>query len=185
MSIVTSTSTETKTFCVNHPQTETLLRCNKCGKPVCMKCVQRTPVGYRCNECVGAQREGYYNATSFDYIAAGLGGIILGVVGGFVMSLIGGFWIIAIFAGPIAGGIIAEAIRAITGKRRGRRIWLVVCVAFVIGSLLGLAGLPLTTAFAVGGFKVIGVIASRAVLNIGFWIYLALAVGTIYARLRI
>ena len=33
--------------CANHPDRETLLRCNKCGKPICISCAVRTPVGYR------------------------------------------------------------------------------------------------------------------------------------------
>lgn len=63
-------STDAPVFCVNHPQTETLLRCNKCGKPVCIKCVERTPVGYRCKECLNIQQAGYYTATPFDYAVA-------------------------------------------------------------------------------------------------------------------
>ena len=31
--------------CVNHPNKETYLRCNKCGQPICTKCAVGTPVG--------------------------------------------------------------------------------------------------------------------------------------------
>ncbi|MBI4674657.1 MAG: hypothetical protein HY741_23680 [Chloroflexi bacterium] len=174
MSLATESTAEAKTFCVNHPQTETYLRCNKCGKPVCMKCVQRTPVGYRCKECLGEQRAGYYTATSLDHVLATLIGVILGAVGGFVMLLIGGFWLLAIFAGPIAGGIISEIIRRVIGKRRGRYIALVACVAIALGGL---------------GVLLVPIVLSRgrlfgSLLNIGFWIYLALALSTTYARRR-
>ena len=87
MAIATETS-QTKTVCVNHPETETYLKCNKCGRPVCMKCVQRTPVGYRCKECLGEQRAGYYNATALDYGIAAIIAFVLGGVGGFIISLI-------------------------------------------------------------------------------------------------
>jgi hypothetical protein len=33
-------------YCANHPNRQTHLRCNKCGKPVCTKCIKPTPVGY-------------------------------------------------------------------------------------------------------------------------------------------
>jgi MFS family permease len=179
MSVATEPA-QTKTYCVNHPQTETLLRCNKCGKPVCLKCVQRTPVGYRCNECLGLQRAGYYNATTFDYALAAVIGIFLGALGGFVMLLIGGFWIVAIFAGPIAGGIISEVIRRVISKRRGRYVALVACAAVAAGGLgmLLLPALPLLLAGVPGGLV-------RVLFNIGFWIFLALALSTTYARLRI
>jgi hypothetical protein len=176
-----------KTFCVNHPQTETYLRCNKCGKPVCMKCVERTPVGYRCKECLGLQRVGYYNATPLDYALAGIVSIVLGSIGGFVMGLIGGFFLIAIFAGPIGGGIIAEGARAVVQRHRGRYLWLIVCAAIVVGGLLGFAGLPLIAALFSGRAALVG----RAVGGLfgfgstGFLIYLALAVSTAYARLRV
>ena len=66
-------STDAPVFCVNHPKTETLLRCNKCGKPVCIKCVVRTPVGYRCKECLNIQHAGYYTATPMDYVMVAAG----------------------------------------------------------------------------------------------------------------
>lgn len=169
------------TYCINHPQSETLLRCNKCNRPVCMKCVERTPVGYRCKECLGQQRQGYYNAISLDYVLAAGVGLILGVAGGIVGSLTGIF--LSIFAGPIAGGIIAEGIRWAIRKHRGRYIWLAGCGAIFVGGLLGLTIWPLfltlETRRAVASF------ATTIFTNIGFWIYLALAISTAYARLRV
>jgi hypothetical protein len=172
-------TTQAKTFCINHPQTETLLRCNKCGRPVCIKCVQRTPVGYRCNECLGVQRAGYYTATTLDYIVAAVVALILGAAAGFGISLIS-FWLIAIFVGPVAGGVISEAIRRVISKRRGRYLALVACAALVVGALSVLF-FPALPFLLRGQFQILG----RVVLNIGFWIFLALAVSTVYARLRV
>lgn len=182
MSLATESTTESKTFCVNHPQTETYLRCNKCGKPVCMKCVQRTPVGYRCNECLGEQRAGYYTATLLDYALAVIIGVILGAIAAFVVTFINlGLFsiIIAIFAGPFAGGIISEAIRRAVSKRRGRYLGLTASAAIVVGALaiLILPALPFVLAGVPG-------ILARVLLNIGFWVFLALAVSTTFARLR-
>jgi hypothetical protein len=178
MSLATETP-QTKTFCINHPATETYLRCNKCGRPVCMKCVQRTPVGYRCNECLGMQRAGYYTATTIDYVLASIIALILGAIGGFGISLIG-FWLVAIFVGPVAGGIISEAIRRALSKRRGRYLALVACTALVIGAVVALFA-PYFPFVLAGRPEVLG----RAIVNIGFWIFLALAASTMYARLRV
>ncbi len=175
-------------YCVNHPQTETYLRCNKCGKPVCLKCVERTPVGYRCRECLGIQRQGYYTATTIDYVIAGMVGVILSAIGGLVMGFIGGFWILAIFAGPIGGGVVAEGVRAATQKRRGRYLWLIACGAIVVGGvvgLLGLAWLPLLATILTGNIRLLSNFGLGLLFNLGFLIYLALAVSTAYARLRV
>lgn len=179
MSLATEPTTETKLYCTNHPQTETLLRCNRCGRPMCLKCVQRTPVGYRCKECLGEQRAGYYTATPLDHALAAILALVLGAVAAFILSLLGYFWLIAIFAGPFAGGIISETIRRVTGKRRGRYLGVTACVALVLGALgiLVLPALPFVLAGAPG-------VLSRVVLNIGFWIFLILTVTTTFARLR-
>src|SRR5688572_1664775 len=33
-------------YCVNHPDTETLLRWNRCERPICLRCAVLTDVGY-------------------------------------------------------------------------------------------------------------------------------------------
>jgi hypothetical protein len=179
-------------FCVNHPQTETYLRCNKCGKPVCIRCVERTPVGYRCKECLGIQRQGYYNATTVDYVLASIVAIVLSAVCGFVMSFIGRFGLLAlllaIFAGPIGGGVVAEGIRTAIQRHRGRYLWVVGCGAIVIGGVVGLfapASVPLLVTVLTGNIRLLSQVGLGLLLNIGFWIYVTLAVTTAYARLRV
>jgi len=58
------------TFCAVHPAIETTLRCNKCGRYMCTKCVVRTPVGYRCRQCVNQQQAVFFTATQTDYLIA-------------------------------------------------------------------------------------------------------------------
>ena len=70
-------------FCANHPNRQTMLRCNKCNKPICTECSVRTPVGYRCKECVRGLQDKFYTATTSNqavgYAAAALAGLLLGV----------------------------------------------------------------------------------------------------------
>jgi hypothetical protein len=42
--------------CVNHPKQETSVRCGKCGKPICTRCMVSTPVGMRCRDCAQLRR---------------------------------------------------------------------------------------------------------------------------------
>ena len=68
-------------FCANHPTVETMLRCNRCSKPICTRCAVQTPVGYRCRECVGQQQAAFYSGGLFDYVIGGFIGLILGGIG--------------------------------------------------------------------------------------------------------
>ena len=113
--------------CANNPYRETLLRCNKCGRPICMACAVRTPVGYRCTECVRAQQNIYFNALGRDNIVALVVGFILTLIAapivGFLLGSIGIFgFIIAFIAGSGAGTLLAQVIRWAVGNRRGRTL---------------------------------------------------------------
>jgi hypothetical protein len=124
--------------CANHPDRETMLRCNRCDKPICYQCAVRTPVGYRCKECVRSQQDVYYNGGTGDLLIGGavalaLGGIFGGLAYAF-LGLIGFFsFIVAFFAGPAAGGAVAEVIRRAVNKRRTRGMKWLAAVLFLVG----------------------------------------------------
>lgn len=122
-------------FCENHPNRETGLRCNRCGKPICASCAIRTPTGYRCQECVKGQQKVFNTATNQDYVVAiAIGGIISYIASLFVVFL--GFFVI--FLAPVVGGGIAEVIRSAVKRRRSKRLFQLAAAAVAIGSLLPL-----------------------------------------------
>jgi len=141
-------------YCANHPATETLLRCNKCGKPICIKCAVLTDVGYRCKECIRGQQEVYFNAVTADNpIAFGVGLGVAAVTAPIVGLLIGmfGFFglIIAFIGGSSAGSILAQIIRRAVGRRRGRYLRYFAMAGVILGVILGnivglFFGLPFT-----------------------------------------
>src|SRR5512139_3604506 len=107
----------TAIYCVNHPDRETGLRCHRCERPICYACAIKTPVGQICPDCYKSAKARYYNGTSTDVPIGALIAVVLGVVFGALAYLflgaIGFFsYIIAFFAGPAAGGAVAEVIRA-------------------------------------------------------------------------
>ncbi len=185
-------STASPVYCTNHPKTETLLRCNRCDRPFCTRCLVRTPVGYRCKECLNIQQAGFYTATSFDYAVAGIVGIVASIIAGAMAAVIGSFWLLVIFYAPFAGGVIAETIRRAIQKHRGRYIWLVACATLIVGSAMGAGLFPLITALASGRDMSAFIrspllfpsLALPSLFNIGFVLYIALAISTVYARLR-
>ncbi|HET7172315.1 MAG TPA: rhomboid family intramembrane serine protease [Gaiellales bacterium] len=42
--------------CYRHPDRETAVHCQSCGRPICPACMVSTPVGVRCPECGGRTR---------------------------------------------------------------------------------------------------------------------------------
>lgn len=163
-------------FCTNHPDTETYLRCNKCGKPICLKCAELTEVGYRCKECIREQQNVFYNALTQDnWIAFAVAAAITLVAWPIVafLLLITGFfgWIIAALAGSGAGATLAQIIRNSVGRRRGRYIRHFTLAGIIAG--LVLSGV-ITMAFA--GFA--------SFFSLQGLLFLVLAMAAAYQTLR-
>ena len=166
-------------YCSFHPNVETRLRCNKCGAPICPRCAVQTPVGFRCPQCVRSQQAIFYTATPLDYGIAAVVGLVASIVAAFIMGRVGIF--LALFLGPLAGGVIAEVARWATGRRRGRWMWLVVSGCIVAGALVAafypvLFFLFTPQALPYSSFSVLA--------RLDLIIYTVLATGTAYARLR-
>lgn len=189
-------------FCTVHPTVATNLRCNKCGRPMCVKCAKRTPVGYRCRECVRGQQQIFYTAQPLDLVLQGASSLILGAIGAAIVSFIGGNlgfigWFIAFGGASIAGALIADIAHRVASRRRGRYSWLIVAGGIVVGSL-GVAVVP--TLFyavlyarvlaanpeAVGqGLGGLGFLGLMGFANIGWWIYVVVATSAAIGRLRL
>jgi MFS family permease len=160
-------------YCANHPGTPTTLRCNRCEKPICPKCAVLTPTGYRCNECVRSQQKTFDTALWYDYILAFVIGGFLSYIGSLVVRYIGFF---TIFLAPIAGVIIAEAIRAAVRRRRSKRLFQLATLAVALGGLPALILLIL-------GALVGGGMGGFLLPLIWQGLYIVTAVSTTYYRL--
>jgi hypothetical protein len=122
----------TTLHCVNHPQVETSLRCNRCERPICTKCAVLTPTGYRCKDCVRGIQKTYDTAQSIDYPLAFVVAAFISFLGSLVSSVMGFF---TIFLAPIAGVIVAEAVRGVIHRRRSRLLFQVATIGAATGSL--------------------------------------------------
>ena len=165
-------------YCYAHPQRETLLRCNRCEKPICIKCAQLTPTGYRCKECVQGQQKHFDTSIASDYIIAP---VIAGVLA-FLGSLIIPVWfILVIFGGPIAGTVIAEVVRFAVKKRRSRKLFTLVGIGTAAGCLpmLGLEIIRLLLSFSSVGTGAVGGLFSLAM----YGLYAVVVTATAYYRL--
>jgi hypothetical protein len=174
-------------YCAYHPGRETLLRCNRCGQPMCTECAVLTEVGYRCKQCVRQQQDIYFNAHAADPVIAAVVSLVLGgLVGVLAYLFLGilGFFslILAFFIGPAVGGGIAEVVRRSVGRRRARFLNIVAVVALVLGIL---AGIAIVIVPAAGSFsRALFLMPSLAIQRLDLLLFSVLAASAVYWRLR-
>ncbi len=125
--------------CATHPEVETNLRCGKCGKPICPKCLVQTPVGARCLDCAKLYRLPTYRVSSKYYLIAAGTGLGMAIVCGAVWGVID--WLIPFFSfnlllAPAAGYAIGEVISLSVNRKRGTGLAVVAGIAVVISYLI-------------------------------------------------
>ncbi len=170
-------------YCINHPNVETGLRCNKCGQPICVKCVVATPVGYRCSNCINQQQQVFYaDSRPSDYLITAAVALPLALVAGWLVISLGWY---AIILGPLVGTGIAEAARRAVGRRRGQHTWLVVCGCIVVGALPKVLFLLFSfVAMVLSPADITYFLAGSLMSLLWAVVYLATAAGAAYASLR-
>ncbi|MBX3070293.1 MAG: hypothetical protein KF883_07375 [Thermomicrobiales bacterium] len=119
--------------CSHHPKVMTLLRCSRCGKPICPQCAVRTPVGMRCPECAGVRGLPTY-PTATGSLAKGAAaalavGIGVGLLWGYLPSW--GFYLALLL-----GFGVAETMAYLTGGKRGLDLQLVGWVSVALGLIV-------------------------------------------------
>ncbi len=171
---------EVETFyCTVHPDRETLLRCNRCGRPMCTDCAVQHPVGLRCRECVNQTKAPAYQVDTPTFIRALLAATVVGTMVAFLVLLFGGvvggifmFFLWFAVGGAIGRGI-AEAVSRLVPRKRGRLIQTATGIGIVAGVIIAAAilgqGGPLTIRF---------------LLQLPVLLYLATALTAAVASLR-
>ena len=123
--------------CYKHQDRKTLLRCNKCGRPICLECAVQTPTGYRCKDCIKTQQKVFDTAEGKDYIFGALIALVLGYIGSYLEQLIPLFsFLSALIVGIAFGKLICSAVRSAVSKRRSQALSLTVVIAAGIGGLI-------------------------------------------------
>lgn len=183
----TPVATEEMLYCTVHPDRETSLRCNKCGRPMCSQCAVLTPVGYRCKECVKGIQDNYYTATQADYtlifgVCAALTAVAAGIVAAIGLPLL-----FALILGLPLGGAIAEAGLRRTSRRRGRQSATIAAAGTVVG---GIVGGVLQTLLAFGprlaeaGVPVVDFLLRRMTSDLGLLVFIVIAAVAVYGRFK-
>lgn len=124
--------TDTTTYCANHPNTETNLRCNRCEKLICSKCAVHTPTGYRCKDCVRSQQKVFETSQWFDFPLGFIFAAVVSYLGSLIAPRLGFF---VLFLAPFVGIGIAEGARFVTRKRRSKALFRTITAGALIGGL--------------------------------------------------
>ena len=106
--------------CATHPEVETGLRCGRCGRLICPKCLVQTPVGARCADCAKLKRLPTYAISPRQYLIASGAGLGVAIITGFAWAFIplGGYFSLLIALG--VGYVIGEVISRSVNRKRGR-----------------------------------------------------------------
>ncbi|MBI4234527.1 MAG: hypothetical protein HY686_08810 [Chloroflexi bacterium] len=130
--------------CINHPRIDTVLRCGKCDRPICGKCMVPTPVGARCKECAHLRRLPTYTLPPLIVLRGGAAGLGAGAALGVGMALL---LSLGLVPWPLAGwlpvlGLVAsaylvgEAVSLATNRKRGMPLQLIAVAGFLLSYLL-------------------------------------------------
>jgi hypothetical protein len=108
--------------CAYHPKVETNLRCGKCDKPICPKCMVETPVGARCRDCAGLDKLPTFRVSTRYYLIAAGTALGMGLACGAVWGLIE--WLVPVFSlnlllAPASGYAIGEVTSLSVNRKRG------------------------------------------------------------------
>jgi len=175
-------------YCANHPSVETSLRCSRCGKPICVRCVVQTPVGGRCRECANVRKAPIFLVGPRRYARAAAYGLATSVVGGFIWASMGGFFGLSCLLLLLLGYLVGEAVSRGADGCISRGLTVMAGIFTVLAALIGRAGiifvslpaaLPLSVRLqAAAGLGVQGILGITTLL------FLALAVVVAVSRVR-
>lgn len=149
--------------CYRHPNRDTSLRCYTCGRPICSECAVKTPVGYRCPNCIRESEGVFFNAKATDYPLAALVSFPISLLAGYLVLRFGGgfgffFIFIMIFVGGAVGGLIGRITKRLVSGRRGRYLPHLVAANVVLGIALPvLALLALGARISLTGLLIPGI----------------------------
>ena len=153
--------------CAAHPDVETNLRCGKCDKPICPKCMVQTPVGARCPDCARLYKLPTYRVSSSHYLRAIGAALGMAVVSGVVWGVIEGFipfFLLNLLLGAGVGYAIGEVVSLSVNRKRGRGLATVAATGVAISylvNILFISHLP---------FGLFGIVLDLVALGIGIFV---------------
>jgi hypothetical protein len=152
--------------CAADPSIETYLRCGRCEKPICPRCLIQTPVGARCRDCAQLRKLPMFDVRPLDYLRAVGGGLAASVGGGlaltFIQMLVPVFGMLNLVFLAALGYGVGTAVALSTRRKQGTALGVLAAFAVPIGlalargALLMVNGADPLVALSVGFASLIG-----------------------------
>lgn len=173
-------------ICAADPGVETYLRCARCEKPICPKCLIQTPVGSRCRDCADLRRPPMFDIKPMGYARAVGAGIGAGIGGSLLLTLVqsmvpfAGFFGFMLMAG--LGYLIGEAVSVAVRRKQGNALGVIAALSVFLGLIVVRAGLLMVA----GAPPLLAFSAGAASIAAPLWNALGvlLAAGVAYSRAR-
>jgi hypothetical protein len=131
--------------CAADPSIETYLRCGRCEKPICPRCLIQTPVGARCRDCAQLRKLPMFDVRPLDYLRAVGGGLAASVGGGlaltFIQMLVPVFGMLNLVFLAALGYGVGTAVALSTRRKQGPTLGVLAAFAVPIGLALARAAL--------------------------------------------
>jgi hypothetical protein len=165
--------------CTVHPDRETLLRCNRCNRPMCSECAVLTPTGYRCRECVRGQQKVFETTATRDLMVGVIIALVISFAGSYIARVMQFF---TFFIAPIVGLLIVEVIRWAVKRRRSRLLAQLSAGAAFVGALPLLGMVLINLVLVLTGNSLT---STTGYLLAALWqvVYAGLVTSTVYRRL--
>ncbi len=158
------------TRCATHPDVETNLRCGKCGKPICPKCMVQTPVGARCAECARLYKLPTFRISGAYYLRAAGTALGMAIVTGVVWGIIESFLPFRFFTLIIGAGIgyaIGEVVSLSVNRKRSP--WLAVIGSLGVVIAYGMTFAVYMVRFGFVSFRGFGILFTLGAIAIGIY----------------
>jgi len=156
--------------CATHPDVETNLRCGKCGKPICPKCLVQTPVGARCLDCARLYKLPTFRVTTQYYLRAAGTALGIAIVCGFAWGAIRGvmpFFYLNFLLAAGVGYAVGEVVSLSVNRKRGTGLAIVAGTGVVISYLVSILspwGAPLVL------FNILYLVVDLLALALGIFV---------------
>lgn len=156
--------------CAAHPDVETSLRCGKCGKPICPRCMVQTPVGARCRDCARLYKLPTYRISAVYYLRAigtALGiAIVTGLIWGVINNFVPFFYLNLLLAAG-TGYAIGEVTGLSVNRKRSPWLAAVGGIAVAVSYVVNI--------FTFGRIPSIGPSITIDLVSLGLGVYMAVS----------
>jgi hypothetical protein len=129
--------------CATDRNVETYLRCGRCEKPICPRCLIPTPVGSRCRACAQLRKLPMFEVGSIDYLRAIGGGLAAAIGSGLVMTvlqrLVPIFGMLSLVFVAALGYAVGTAVALSTRRKQGTGLGVIAALLVPVGLALGRA----------------------------------------------